>query len=62
MSVKTVALLWAAIILGLAVLTIFDVLPNKTMASILPLLALGAVLHMNALRRRKAADDSGCGC
>ena len=62
MSVKTAVTLWAVIIFGLAVLTILEVLPNKTMASILPLLALGAVIHINALRRRQATDDAGCGC
>ena len=62
MSVKTAVTLWAVIILGLAVLTMSERPPNKTMASILPLLALGAVIHINALRRRQTADDVGCGC
>ena len=62
MSVKTAVTLWAVIILGLAVLTMLEVLPNTTMASILPLLALGAVFHINALRRRQAAGGTGSGC
>ena len=62
MSVKIAVNLWAFIILGLAVLTILEVLPNTSMASILPLLAVGAVMHINALRRRQASDDAGCGC
>ena len=62
MSVKTAVTLWAVIILGLVLLTILEVLPNKTMASFLPLLALGAVIHINALRRRQTPDDVDCGC
>lgn len=62
MSVKTAVILWAVIILGLAILTILEVLPNKTMASILPLFALGAVIHINALGRRQTADEAGYGC
>ncbi len=62
MSVKTAAFMWAAIILIMATLTIIDVLPAKSMAWILPMLSLGSVLHMNALRRNRAAGDTGCGC
>lgn len=63
MSVKTAAVMWAAIILAMATLTIIDVLPAKSMAWILPMLSLGSVLHMNALRRNQAsAGDTGCGC
>ena len=62
MSVKTAVTLWAVIILGLAVLTMLEVFPNTTMASILPLLALSAVIHINALRHRQAAGGTGSGC
>ena len=62
MSVKTAAFMWAAIILIMAWLTIIDVLPAKSMAWILPVLSLGSVLHMNALRRNQTADNCGCGC
>jgi hypothetical protein len=61
MSVKTAAFLWAFIILSMATLTIIDVLPAKSMAWVLPILSLGSVLHMSALRRNQAAGDAGCG-
>ncbi len=57
-----VAILWAALILAMATLTIIDMLPAESMAWILPMLSLGSVLHINALRRSQAAGPTGCGC
>jgi hypothetical protein len=67
MSVKSAAILWAVIILAMATLTLIDILPAKSMAWILPILSLGSVIHMNALRRNElgrnqATGEAGCGC
>lgn len=62
MKLVLVVALWTVAIMGLALSTIVDLLDAERMSAILPLLALGAVLHIGAVRRRQGAICAEKGC
>jgi hypothetical protein len=62
MKPKTAIWLWAATILFVTLFTIFDLLAADRWASIIPLMVVGATMHIHALRLRQGATVDGSGC